>query len=187
MIGCETMAGNFDGIKPPKDYEIRTVTVNRHCILLVKMLQQQHEENKQRLGDRWKGDDWVFTQWNGEIMNPQTPTKQFRHFLKKHGLKHRKLHSLRHTSATLLLYGGVNIRQVQASNVIIKATNNGNIAAQFLESEALFFDANNNIISADSTYITDGDYELKPGATLTEQITTYMSFDHVEVYYTARG
>lgn len=25
-----------------------------------------------------------------------------------------KLHSLRHTSATLLLYGGVNIRQVQA-------------------------------------------------------------------------
>lgn len=101
-------------IKPPKDYEIRTVTVNRHCIQLVKMLQEQHKEDKQRLGDRWKGDDWVFTQWNGEIMNPQTPTKQFRQFLKKHGLKHRKLHSLRHTSATLLLYGGVNIRQVQA-------------------------------------------------------------------------
>ena len=50
---------------------------------------------------------------NGEIMNPQTPTKQFDKFLKKHGLKHRKLHSLRHTSATLLLYGGINIRQVQ--------------------------------------------------------------------------
>jgi len=46
-------------------------------------------------------------------MNPQTPTKQFDKFLKKHGLKHRKLHSLRHTSATLLLYGGINIRQVQ--------------------------------------------------------------------------
>ena len=44
----------------------------------------------------------------------RTPTKQFRQFLKRHGLKHRKLHSLRHTSATLLLYGGVNIRQVQA-------------------------------------------------------------------------
>ena len=77
------------------------------------MLQQQHQEDKQRLGDRWKGDDWVFTQWNGEIMNPQTPTKQFSHFLKKHGLKHCKLHALRHTSATLLLYGGINIRQVQ--------------------------------------------------------------------------
>ena len=90
-----------------------TVTVNRHCIQLVKMLQQQHQEDKQRLGDRRKGDDWVFTQWNGEIMNPQTPTKQFDKFLKRHNLKHRKLHSLRHKSATLLLYGGINIRQVQ--------------------------------------------------------------------------
>lgn len=46
-------------------------------------------------------------------MNPKTPTKQFSKFLKKHGLKHRKFHSLRHTSATLLLYGGVNLKQVQ--------------------------------------------------------------------------
>ena len=46
-------------------------------------------------------------------MNPQTPTRQFDKFLKRHGLRHRKLHSLRHTSATLLLYGGINIRQVQ--------------------------------------------------------------------------
>lgn len=47
-------------------------------------------------------------------MNPQTPTKQFSKFLKKYNLKHRKFHSLRHTSATLLLYGGVNIKQVQS-------------------------------------------------------------------------
>ncbi len=46
-------------------------------------------------------------------MNPQTPTKQFSKFLAKNGLKHRKFHALRHTSATLLLYGGVNIKQVQ--------------------------------------------------------------------------
>lgn len=46
-------------------------------------------------------------------MNPQTPTKQFSKFLKKNGLRHRKFHSLRHTSATLLLYGGVNLKQVQ--------------------------------------------------------------------------
>ena len=101
-------------IKPPKDYEVRTVTVNRHCIQLVKMLQEYNESVKDRLGDKWQGDEWLLTQWNGEIMNPHTTTKQFRQFLKKHGLKHRKLHSLRHTSATLLLYGGVNIRQVQA-------------------------------------------------------------------------
>ena len=46
-------------------------------------------------------------------MNPQTPSKQFSKFLAKNGLKHRKFHSLRHTSATLLLYGGINLKQVQ--------------------------------------------------------------------------
>lgn len=100
-------------IKPPKDYEVRTVTVSEHCIELVKMLKAQRAQEQHLLGSKWAGDEWLFTQWNGEIMNPQTPTKQFDRFLKRHGLRHRKLHSLRHTSATLLLYGGINIRQVQ--------------------------------------------------------------------------
>ena len=101
-------------IKPPKDYEVRTVTINEHCIELVKQLQVEQERERQRLGNKWVGDEWLFTKWNGEIMNVQTPTRQFSKFLERHGLKHRKLHSLRHTSATLLLYGGINIRQVQS-------------------------------------------------------------------------
>ena len=99
--------------KAPKDYEVRTISVNAYCIQLIKLLQEEKERDKNRLGDLWIGDDWVFTQWNGEIMNPQTPTKQFSKFLQRHNLKHRKFHCLRHTSATLLLYGGLNIKQVQ--------------------------------------------------------------------------
>ena len=97
-------------IKPPKDYEVRTVTINPQCIELVKMLRKENEQRAKRLGTKWVGDDWLFIKWNGEICHPQTPTK----FLEKNGLKHRKFHSLRHTSATLCLYGGVNIKQVQA-------------------------------------------------------------------------
>lgn len=100
-------------IKPPKDYEVRILTVNKSCIELIQALQFEREEERKRLGNQWRGDDWLFTQWNGEIMNPQTPTKQFSKFLNKYHLKHRKFYSLRHTSATLLLYGGVNIKQVQ--------------------------------------------------------------------------
>lgn len=99
--------------KPPKDYETRTVTINESCCQLLKMLKREKLAESQRLGSAWCGDDWVFTQWNGEMMNLMTPTKQFAKFLKKNGLKHRKFHSLRHTSATLLLYAGVNIKQVQ--------------------------------------------------------------------------
>lgn len=99
--------------KPPKDYETRTVTINESCCELLKLLKAGKIENAQRLGSQWIGGDWVFTQWNGEMMNPMTPTKQFSKFLARNGLKHRKIHSLRHTSAMLLLYAGVNIKQVQ--------------------------------------------------------------------------
>lgn len=105
--------------KPPKDYETRTVTINDSCVELLKLLKAEKISEAQRLGSKWADNqgypegNWVFTQWNGEMMNPQTPTKQFSKFLGKYDLKHRKFHSLRHTSATLLLYAGVNIKQVQ--------------------------------------------------------------------------
>lgn len=99
--------------KAPKDYEIRTITINYHCIELIQLLKVEKTKQAMELGTAWNNSDWLFTQWNGEIMNPQTPTKQFSKFLAKNGLKHRKFHSLRHTSATLLLYGGVNLKQVQ--------------------------------------------------------------------------
>lgn len=100
-------------IKPPKDYEVRTVTINAHCIELVEMLEAEKQQEAERLGSAWHENGYLFTQWNGEIMSPQTPTKQFSQFLAKNKLQHRKFHALRHTSATLLLYGGVNIKQVQ--------------------------------------------------------------------------
>jgi len=100
-------------IKPPKDYEVRTITLNPYCIELVKLLQAEKRREAQRLGTYWKGGEWVFTQADGEIINPQTPTVQFSKFLERHGLEHKKFHALRHSSATLLLYGGANIKTVQ--------------------------------------------------------------------------
>lgn len=107
------LKGQPTQIKPPKDYEVRTLAVNPYCIDLVKLLRVQKDKQAEALGNQWNEHDWLFTQDNGEIMNPQTPTKQFSKFLARNHLKHRKLHSLRHTSTTLLLYGGVNIKQVQ--------------------------------------------------------------------------
>lgn len=107
------IAGEPIKTKPPKDYETRVISVNEYCIDLLKLLKAEKEKEAESLGSAWCGDEWLFTQWNGEIMNPQTPTKQFSKFLEKNGMKHRKFHSLRHTSATLLLYGGVNLKQVQ--------------------------------------------------------------------------
>ena len=45
-------------------------------------------------------------------MNPDTPTRQFAKFLARNEIPHRKFHALRHTSATLLLSSGTNIKNV---------------------------------------------------------------------------
>ncbi|MEZ3438056.1 MAG: site-specific integrase [Oscillospiraceae bacterium] len=100
-------------IKSPKDYETRSVTIDKSCLELIRKLKEEKDREEKELGSQWRGEEWLFTQWNGEMMNPMTPTKQFSKFLARNGLKHRKFHSLRHTSATLMLYGGVSIKQVQ--------------------------------------------------------------------------
>ena len=108
------LKGHKTGTKPPKDYETRTVSINDSCLELLRLLRAEKYEIAKRIGDKWRGGNWIFTTWDGSIMNPQTPTKQFEKFLQRNGLRHRKFHSLRHTSATLLLYGGINIKQVQS-------------------------------------------------------------------------
>ena len=104
------LSGQKIQFKLPKDNETRSVTVSPACIELIKLLQQE----VQRIGTQWHEGDWLFTQWNGEIMNLSTPSHWFGDFLRKNDLPHCKFHALRHTSATLLLYGETNLRTVQS-------------------------------------------------------------------------
>lgn len=73
--------------------------------------------------------------------------------------------------------------------VLIKATNNGGDVAEFVEAKAVFF-LNNQVVDYGSVYLVDSDYELKPGATLSEQIDYYnfdgVPYDSVVVHLTGR-
>ena len=105
--------GEESATKPPKDYETRTIDINQSCCDLLKQMKADKLSNAQRLGTKWIEGDWVFSQWNGLMMNPQTPTRQFSKFLAKNGLPHRKFHALRHTHATLMLAASNDIMAVK--------------------------------------------------------------------------
>ena len=108
------LRGKQMAVKPPKDYDVRTVSVTPECIALISLLLEEKKKLAAELGTAWHEEGWILTKWDGTIMHLQTPSAKFRKFLKAHGLKVRKFHALRHTSATLLLYSGVNIKQVQS-------------------------------------------------------------------------
>ena len=70
--------------------------------------------------------------------------------------------------------------------VIVTCTNNGSESAEFLEATALFM-KENELVYYGSKYVTDDNSELKPNATISEQIEAYGNdFDDVKVYLTGR-
>lgn len=99
--------------KAPKTKgSVRTIAIPESVLALLQEYRKEQIKEQMRLGDAWQGGNWLFTQWDGKQMNPMTPTKQFEKFLKRHGIPHRKFHALRHTSATLLLANGTDIKTV---------------------------------------------------------------------------
>ena len=98
--------------KETKTGKRRYITLPPYCIALLKRYRAEQTKQRFALGDKWQGDNWIFIQADGAPMYPTTPTLQFSDFLKKYNLKHRKFHALRHTSATLLLSSGTNIKNV---------------------------------------------------------------------------
>ncbi len=97
---------------PKSKYSIRTISIPEQLCKTLIQYRAQQDRHISFLGDAWKNLDYVFTEEDGYVMNPHTPTKQFSKFLKRHGIRHLKFHGLRHTSATMLLANGCDIKTV---------------------------------------------------------------------------
>lgn len=68
---------------------------------------------------------------------------------------------------------------------VFKVTNNGDKSADFVEGYALFF-MDGQLVSYDTVYFTDDDSEIKPGKTITKQMTSYEEFNLIEFYLKGR-
>jgi integrase len=71
-------------------------------------------ESRLKAGDLWNESDRIFTRWDGLPVHPSSISQWFHGFVDRSGLPPVSIHSLRHTNATLLIAGNVNIRTVSA-------------------------------------------------------------------------
>lgn len=68
---------------------------------------------------------------------------------------------------------------------IFQVSNNGTEAAEFVKGYVLFF-LEGELVEYESAYFTDDDSELKPGRTISKQITADEKFDAMEFYLIGR-
>ena len=55
-----------------------------------------------------------------------------------------------------------------------------------VQAYAVLFDKNNKVLAVESKFITDSDFEIKPGKKESNKIKTYKEYDHVEIYLTGK-
>ena len=104
-----------------KTSDIRYLTLPRETMDLLR----HHKREQLRLqlanGDRWIHTGYVFTQDNGDRMNPDSVTNWLKHFSIRHNLPHINPHAFRHTVASVLLANGTDIvtvsKQLGHSNI----------------------------------------------------------------------
>lgn len=116
-----------------KTSDIRYLNLPAETMALLK----QHKREQLRIqianGDRWIHTGYVFTQDNGDRMNPDSITSWLNDFSKRHGLPHINPHAFRHTVASVLLANGTDIVTVAAQLGHASASTTENFYAHIIE------------------------------------------------------
>ena len=108
--------------KAPKTAtSVRRISVPASVMTVAKEYRKEQLEYKLAIGTQWQGDNYIFIQWNGKQMHPDTPYNAFKKIIRRYNasveneekkLPDIPLHGLRHTSATLLISQNVDVRTV---------------------------------------------------------------------------
>ena len=89
----------------------RPLSIPAELADLLRRYRVEQGERRLKVGDRWSP-EWVehprlFTQWGGKPMHPNAPYQELQKLLQRNGLPTVSLHSLRHTTASLLINSDV--------------------------------------------------------------------------------
>ncbi|MDW7668043.1 MAG: tyrosine-type recombinase/integrase [Bacillota bacterium] len=102
----QTTNGDIIVKDPKNETSARTLPLSDRVIKLLKKKKIENKENQLLIKD-YKDTGFIFTEPNGEIMNPRNFSHRFRYFIKHNNFEKLRLHDLRHTNATMMLSSGV--------------------------------------------------------------------------------
>lgn len=98
-------------VKGKNDTSVRFVTLDDATMRVIRLQIASQERLGAELG--WE-EDWLFTQADGRQMFKQTPSQWLEKLCKRNDIYWAGFHALRHTSATLLISSGVDIKTVSS-------------------------------------------------------------------------
>ena len=98
--------------KPKSKSSIRTVGLSDLAMACLLEYKQEQEKLKNSLANKWNNAPNVFTTDIGEPLNPDTISSRWRRLIKKLPLKEIRLHDLRASFATFLIYTDTPISDV---------------------------------------------------------------------------
>ena len=90
----------------------RIINIPHDMTALLNEYRREQLKRRFALGDQWTESGKVFTNERGGLLSPDTLSAWFKKFVKRHGLPDIHFHTLRHTAATLLIAGGVDVATV---------------------------------------------------------------------------
>ena len=100
---------------PKTKKSVRSLNLSNSVLEVLKALRAEQHNEQLILKDRWKNQEgWLFTDWEGEHMNPDTPYRKLKKFCKANNLPCYGLHSFRHLNASIMIHEKVDPRTVSA-------------------------------------------------------------------------
>lgn len=107
--------GQPQSVKVPKSRNsIRTVYFSEIYADALRDWMDEQDCDRRSAGRGWKEQDFVFTNEDGNMINIYLLSEVCSRFEEKCGLRHLKLHGLRHTCGSLMLKNGVDIETVKS-------------------------------------------------------------------------
>lgn len=113
IVNTKTKVKKFVEKMPKSKTSIREFYMFEDIAEYLLLLKEKQKEDAEIFGNCYNNNDYVVRYSNGDPVSIATLNYRFKKILARNGLRHIRLHDLRHTVATLMLEGGFSIKIVQ--------------------------------------------------------------------------